>query len=995
MKKINLMIPKSEDLLQVIVKFLNFQDVSFEKIQRMINDSTTDQLILAFTFLTAWIISNQSNMDTKKLEIRQLALNLIDCFATKVPPLPLITGFFSQKLGFDKVGNALFELLKPFLARFQKLASILYPISFYHVISNTISQMKIPKVFLNINNPYLEFSSETDPCFHDRYMRQFKRLILDHSSLDQFDDLFKLQNSKFILTQSLIYLIGKLNNERKMTHPQLLYMFSVVFIYINAFLEKDQIDGQLLIQGLQDSPYISPFCMLAFINHIQKDSYLFNLYIPSPLATKQLSKDEALQVVKTHYHIVDFSLDNSLNDLFPVLPSLILSYFQPVSHNSSVMTNSNSGNNLHLMMNSANPFRNILSSRDNILNTLFNSPSKTELSSLTDCEIMIYIHQCGITLFERLKEVILLAREGKMTALHAASMDLKLMKFTVLVIMRFLKELILNGLLNENLYKFLIILIASILPTCSNQLVKVFFSLPIVDVTAAELYLRLITLNSMNLVLFSPAEKDIITFTFECLKMNGPIQLYARLLMFRYFSTMSQAIPLPQLKKHIQDCNDVVILISILLYIDNIYYCNNYIQYSDILEIRSSIITKLPFRSSDSEFKPFFYDSIKIEMIENFNLSSNAALKNAQKFDFRSDPLLTLAILVHSSQLKKNAEFTQNLINTIIEFLHNQTDLSTFKCPFVITVSDLYKPIALYFFPRLLLVNNQDGALQVLQAIKDCTSNENDILSWIVPILSYTYPFLTHKTREILISMISQLRDAKKYFIIGEDMVFKNTTLFIESETTTFQDPETIQNSYKPFLRYVYHFVFSAFILSFPDKHTLVESLIYPVFDTTHAWKDRCKHCFYTAIIAAHMPTDIGFDFVMKLLDYPHCNIAIETIRCFFAHSELKVYRKVCKLSYEIIRMDDDRLETYLNCILINYGRLEKDEEVATQMLCGILQSVKDTTPRTLQELVIDLIGLLYSSLDLQKSRGKLINASTKFPPELRTIIASSLDIKG
>ena len=69
----------SNSLLSMIVRFLNAKDVSIEKLQNLINESTTEQLVPSFAFLGFWLTSNISNNpEPSVLASVQSALHLID-----------------------------------------------------------------------------------------------------------------------------------------------------------------------------------------------------------------------------------------------------------------------------------------------------------------------------------------------------------------------------------------------------------------------------------------------------------------------------------------------------------------------------------------------------------------------------------------------------------------------------------------------------------------------------------------------------------------------------------------------------------------------------------------------------------------------------------------------------------------------------------------------------------------------------------------------------
>ncbi|OHT08585.1 hypothetical protein TRFO_22849 [Tritrichomonas foetus] len=993
--------PKSPNLLQMIIRFFNNQDVSFQKIQNMVEESTTDEIVPAFAFLGAWITSNTENSEKMQFVTKQAAYNLIDLFAAKVPPVILVTGILNSKVSLGKPSVALIEHFQSFFLRLQRIAMIIHPFSLGNAnikFPANPQQKAVKKELAGFSNAHIQFAWETDPCFHDTHIESFQRLMIEHASIDRFEPILQLQNSKFILTQAIVKLLMDFNNNRKTSHKQILFMFSTLFLYIQAFAEKDQIDGQILCEYIQSSPYLSPFCLLGFINCIPKDLYLFNLLVPSKLAGKKLDPTESLKEIQNQFILVDMSLDNSLDSLIEATPNLALSYFLSDTSNFRVS----------------------------------NKPK-------TDSEIIIFIHQCGNSVSERFKEIMKLAHEGLLNSLHVAAMDLPLLRYTTFTLMKNMRTMITNGSLTKNIYDFLILSMATIMPTSSIQIAEQFFSLPITDFFSAEIYLRAIILHSLKLLLFFPIQKHIIPFAFECLKQNGPIQFYARILIYRYYCTISYYVN-DIIKDCIVDCDDPIVLLGTLSYIDSMIRYQDYDEYSSFMELRDLIIKKIPFISENPNEKPFTYDSIRQSSEtthDNFNsskdnfkdgfngakdgfkevlrenskenikdtskdvgkdnyndTSKNSISINELQLDIRKNPLYSLNILTYSSKLKKNREFAQLLAKTTCEQLQNNTDPSIIKCPFVITVAEMSVPFALALMARLLLYDHFEEAFMVLQALHPFIKTDDLALNWMTPMLSTLYDHLTPRIREEFISVISTLPDAKKYFITGEDIALKTTELLTESDMSIIQDPDVIIRAYKSIPRYIFMFSIPAFLLTFSDKKTLIDNLLMPVYDTTHTWVNRERKCFFISMIASSMPLDICYTYFLRLISNPKCDIALETSRLFLTYSRLELFRKICSNSYEIIKNDDRKLYAYICMVLPNFSRLENDEDIACKMLCGILQSINFTTPRELQETVIDAVGLVYITLHLQKSRGKLINASSQFSPELRTIIASSLDIE-
>ncbi|KAK8885597.1 hypothetical protein M9Y10_041047 [Tritrichomonas musculus] len=944
--------PKSSNILQMLIWYLNSKDVSFEKIQKLINNSTAEQVIPSFAFLCSWMTSKSDSELIQLMSIHTF-YNLIDLFLCKASPVILIACIFQQKISLNPPSIILFETFRPIILRFQALLIITHPLEFRDFITFLFPiNLKIQKKICEFRNPYLQFEFETDPCFHDTFIENIQYMLLSHAPFGYFEPFLNLQNSKYIITQAVIGLLKKFNDNRKATHAQQLFMFSSLFLYIESFVSRNQIDGQILCEYLRSYPYLSPFCLLSLINHIPKDIYLFNLLIPSKIVGRDLSDDQSLDEIKNQYSLFDLTLDDSLNNLISLIPNMALSYFL-----SDV--------------------------------TLFKPPNKPK----TDSEKIIFIHQCGSNLSERMKEILKLAQEGQLNALHVVSIDLPLLKEIIFTLFGNIKEIVSNGKMTKNLYEFMILVIAMVMPTYGTQIAEKYFSLPINDYFTAELYIRSIALHLLKILIFMPIQNHIIPYTFECLKQNGLIQTYSRFLLNRLIATFSININ-DQFQKCLKECDDILVLLTMISYL-NFYRCNDYEEYMIFQELKTCLINKMPCLVINQKDKIVTYSSIqKVSENSKLNSISQVILKEASNFNYLTKRIETLSLLVYSSELKNNHEFTKRLTNLFCEKLSDRTDPSVVKCPFVITVADMIVPSSLELLLRLITFNYIDESLNLLQSIRPFVVKDDLLLNWITPMLSKCYYSLTPAIKNEFSSIICEYPDSKNFFITGKDMTFKATSILIDNEISMFQNPDVIVRPWKSIIKSLLAYIIPAFILGTEDEKSLIDALLLPVFDTSHYWKQRMKQSEFTAMIASQMPLSIGKQYLAKLISKSNCAIAIKTARCFLLYSDLDIYREISRNSLKVIDNDDVMLKSYLYIVLPSYNRLIKDEETSSSLLCGIMQNVKISTPRKLQETIIDLVVLIYIKLKLKRSRGKLINASSMFPPDLRTTFASSLDIE-
>ena len=126
----------------------------------------------------------------------------------------------------------------------------------------------------------------------------------------------------------------------------------------------------------------------------------------------------------------------------------------------------------------------------------------------------------------------------------------------------------------------------------------------------------------------------------------------------------------------------------------------------------------------------------------------------------------------------------------------------------------------------------------------------------------------------------------------------------------------------------------------------------------------------------------------------PNSQLGVEAGQRFIASVKVNVLEEICKNSYEYVNNSPDKLDYFMKIMLPFYTRFKGKLSLAVNFLKGILRSVKNNYSNTLQETVIDSLCFIYSKLNLVEYRKELIEASTGFCLQLKSIIASSLELE-
>jgi hypothetical protein len=102
--------------------------------------------------------------------------------------------------------------------------------------------------------------------------------------------------------------------------------------------------------------------------------------------------------------------------------------------------------------------------------------------------------------------------------------------------------------------------------------------------------------------------------------------------------------------------------------------------------------------------------------------------------------------------------------------------------------------------------------------------------------------------------------------------------------------------------------------------------------------------------------------------------------------------KKIAVNSRQLVDGDDAKLDYYVRLLKPGFQKLDGAPEEACTMVCGLLESVSESTPRKLQETVVDITGLLYWELKFPDYTERLKQAGGKLIPELRVVLACSFE---
>jgi hypothetical protein len=173
----------------------------------------------------------------------------------------------------------------------------------------------------------------------------------------------------------------------------------------------------------------------------------------------------------------------------------------------------------------------------------------------------------------------------------------------------------------------------------------------------------------------------------------------------------------------------------------------------------------------------------------------------------------------------------------------------------------------------------------------------------------------------------------------------------------------------------------------------ILRDLLEPFHNFEYNIENKEKSCTTLVIVIGSLPHPLAFGFFKEMMRQPFHQFTLAALRHFMVFISIDVLREICEKSGEILARDDKRLSPFMFVVLPVLNRLVGDDEMAKNLLVGLLETVNQGTPIQLQERVIDAVGLVYVMFRLAKHRADLIRAARDFADQLKAIIPSSLDV--
>jgi hypothetical protein len=301
--------------------------------------------------------------------------------------------------------------------------------------------------------------------------------------------------------------------------------------------------------------------------------------------------------------------------------------------------------------------------------------------------------------------------------------------------------------------------------------------------------------------------------------------------------------------------------------------------------------------------------------------------------------------------------------------------------------------LAQSLLPRLLLFGMADIAAELLAAMEALLVADHVPLHWLMRFTAKYRPQLSPPVTEILVRILRKLPHADALFVTGEDAVFRICGLLVKRDALVIQDPDVVNREFHSPFHHAHAFAVCALSLS-PEKDDVIAArLADPLFDSRRIWPQRDNACILLAGLASSLAPDIAYAYFAALVGGRRCAMAVHAGHCFLLNIGTSLLKKIATDARVFIGGDDRKLEYFLHLMKPAFQRLEGAPKEAAMMLTGILESVAESTPRVLQEMVVDVLTLCYLDLQLQPWEDALRAAIRRLLGDLRVMAESVFEL--
>ncbi|KAH0785434.1 hypothetical protein GPJ56_010661 [Histomonas meleagridis] len=238
------------------------------------------------------------------------------------------------------------------------------------------------------------------------------------------------------------------------------------------------------------------------------------------------------------------------------------------------------------------------------------------------------------------------------------------------------------------------------------------------------------------------------------------------------------------------------------------------------------------------------------------------------------------------------------------------------------------------------------------------------------------------------------LPDSEEYYKpYNETQIYDIIQLLAELDMPLYQYPNIVTKEYQSQFLHALTFSVVSILVRQEDNNMIVNDLVRPLFDLHSPIKSLKNVSTHFARFISQLPPNISYKFFVETMKNNLNLLALETLKKLLEYASIDVLKQAFCSSLDLIDHDATKLIAYISITFPNILRLKDEQEVASRFLGGLLESIDEKSPVSIQEIVVDIVGFVYLVNKLYKYRTFLISSAKHLEPDLKSSLAFSLDL--
>jgi hypothetical protein len=222
-------------------------------------------------------------------------------------------------------------------------------------------------------------------------------------------------------------------------------------------------------------------------------------------------------------------------------------------------------------------------------------------------------------------------------------------------------------------------------------------------------------------------------------------------------------------------------------------------------------------------------------------------------------------------------------------------------------------------------------------------------------------------------------------------------SFLIGAEESPFRDPDILLSPYSSCHEHIIDLAIVSLVLSRASVDEIIKEFADALFSPMRVWANREDVGRFASELAAALPYHFGYKYFIMLLDHPCFPTTLETARMFLLFTRINLFHMICRTAREIINFMPHRLSLFVEAMMANFIRLQGSSAIAADTMIVWIQNLEGAVPRSLQQTVVDALGLMFLHLRLHDEANRILAASaaSDIPEDVRAMIVAVFDTSG